>query len=101
MLADLGWKAAKWPGGPNNVESVPPRCSADDLLEEPEDDDDPEPAQLDGWGPNINPPASEHEESEEEVDPDECSKFAPDEIVPEAVDDVKIGERLGYPGIRP
>lgn len=100
MLADFGWKAAKWPGGPNKVESVVAPVavarSDDDLLE---DDDDPDPGQLDGWGPNMSPPVSEDEESDEEVDPDECCKLAPG-TVPDAVD-VNIGGRLVYPGIRP
>lgn len=49
ILADFGWKAAKWPGGPNSVESFP----------------------------DVPVPASDGDESEEEADPDECCGVAP------------------------
>lgn len=58
-----------------------------------------------GWGPSINPPLSEEEESEEDVDPDECWRLLPTPgivVVDELADEeVRIGGKLGYPGIRP
>lgn len=83
---------------------TPGRSDDDDLLDDL--DEDPDPEQLSGgWGPSINPALSEEEESEEEVDPDECCRLPPaagivvdDELADE---EVSIGGRLGYPGIRP